>query len=121
MKQVILANVRVTEDEKTKERLVFATFLNLPNKGNDGRIWNPKKEDLISVSCFGEDRAQSLYNMLRRAVPGTLLGVSYGFNERTNKPFVTDVKILKVGYTEAEIFEPLPSEENPATDNYDED
>lgn len=110
MKKVILAQARVAEDKETKERIVFATFLNLPSKGSNNKVWYPLKADLTVVCCFGEDRAPEKFALLRKAMPGTLMGITYGFNERTNKPFVQDVIVLKEGYSESDIYDEINGE-----------
>ena len=105
MKKVILAQARVAEDKQTKERLVFVTFINLPTKTSQGKVWYPKSDDLCTISCFGEDRTPALFGLLRKAVPGTLCGVTFGVNDYTGKTYIADVEILKEGYTESDIYE----------------
>ncbi len=111
MKKVLLVQARVSEDKKTKERLLFVTFVNLPTKNaQTGNIWYPKNDELTTVSCFGEDRAPGLYALLRKANPGTLCGLTYGVNDFNNKLFVANVEILKEGYTEADIYDVVKEE-----------
>lgn len=106
MKKVLLVQARVSEDKKTKERLLFVTFVALPTKNaQTGNIWYPKNEELITVSCFGEDRAPALFSKLRKAIPGTLCGLTYGVNDLTQKLFVQDVEVLKEAFTEADIYD----------------
>lgn len=105
MKKVLLVQARISEDKKTKERLLFVTFVNLPTKNAQGNIWYPKNDEVITVSCFGEDRAPALFAKLRKVTPGTLCGVTYGVNDFGNKLFVSDVEILKEAYTEADIYD----------------
>lgn len=112
MKKVLLLQARVSEDAKTKERIVFVTFANLPTRSSQGKIWYPKKEELFSISCFGEDRHPALFGLLRKAVPGTLCGVSYGVNDFNGKTFISDVKVLKENYTEADIYDRLDDDGN---------
>lgn len=110
MKKVLLVQARVSEDKKTKERLLFVTFVNLPTKNAQGNIWYPKNDELITVSCFGEDRAPALFALLRKAIPGTLCGLTYGVNDFNNKLFVANVEILKEAYTEADIYDTVKDE-----------
>ena len=105
MKKVLLVQARISEDKKTKERLLFVTFVNLPTKNAQGNIWHPKNDEVITVSCFGEDRAPALFAKLRKVTPGTLCGVTYGVNDFSNKFFVSDDEILKEAYTEADIYD----------------
>lgn len=105
MKKVLLVQARISEDKKTKERLLFVTFVNLPTKNAQGNIWYPKNDEVITVSCFGEDRAPALFAKLRKVTPGTLCGVTYGVNDFGNKLFVSDVEVLKEAYTEADIYD----------------
>lgn len=105
MKKVLLVQARISEDKKTKERLLFVTFVALPTKNAQGNIWYPKNDELVTVSCFGEDRAPALFAKLRRAIPGTLCGLTYGVNDFNNRLFVSDVEVLKEAFTEADIYE----------------
>ena len=105
MKKVLLVQARISEDKKTKERLLFVTFVNLPTKNAQGNIWYPKNDEVVTVSCFGEDRASALFAKLRKVTPGTLCGVTYGVSDFGNKLFVSDVEILKEAYTEADIYD----------------
>lgn len=111
MKKVLLVQARISEDKKTKERLLFVTFVNLPTKNaQTGNIWYPKNDELTTVSCFGEDRAPELYGLLRKATPGTLCGLTYGVNDFNNRLFVANVEILKEGYTDADIYDTVKDE-----------
>ena len=111
MKKVILAQARVAEDKNTKERLLWTTFVDLPSKGKNGTVWYPLKSEICLGHCFGEDRHPEIFALLRKAVPGTLLGLTFGFNDRTNKPYVQNVIVLKEGYTENDIYSETESEE----------
>ena len=111
MKKVLLVQARISEDKKTKERLLFVTFVNLPRKNaQTGNVWFPKNDELTTVSCFGEDRAPTLFALLRKAIPGSLCGLTYGVNDFNNKLFVADVKVLKEGYTESDIYDRIEDE-----------
>ena len=104
MKKVILAQARVAEDKNTKERVLWTTFIDLPSKGKNGVIWYPLKTEVCIGYCFGEDRHPEIFALLRKAIPGTLFGVTFGFNDRTNKPYIQTVELLKEGYTEDDIY-----------------
>lgn len=111
MKKVLLVQARISEDKKTKERLLFVTFVNLPTKNaQTGNVWFPKNDELTTVSCFGEDRSPTLFALLRKAIPGSLCGLTYGVNDFNNKLFVADVKVLKEGYTESDIYDRIEDE-----------
>lgn len=105
VKKVLLAQARVGEDKDTKERLLWTMFVDLPNKGRNGQVWYPLKNETLMSFCFGEDRHPEQFALLRKAVPGTLLALEMGFNVRTNKPMVKSVSVLKEGYTEEDIYD----------------
>lgn len=104
MKKVLLLQSRVAEDPKTKERIVFVTFANLPTRNRAGKVWYPKKEELFTIVCFGEDRHPELFGKFRTATAGALCGITYGVNDFTGKTFIESAEILNSAYTEDDIY-----------------
>lgn len=117
MKKVLLLQSRIAEDEKTKERILFVTFASLATKNNNGQLWFPKKDELTIVSCFGEDRAPELFKRFRLALPGALCGITFGVNDYTGKTFVSDAKILKMPYSETDIYARIDDNSPTANDD----
>ena len=105
MKRCFVVGVRENQDEKTKENILFVTLCQLPSKMKNGGLWYPKKADLITTACFGEQRHPSQYKEYKTLGIGSLVDVVYGVNEFTGTVFVANLTVKQESvYTDADLF-----------------
>ena len=95
MRRAILISNRQNKDEKTGDELLFLTFSRLPNKMNNGGLWYPKKDELIINTCINKTRSPDEFAKMQNVLPGTLVDVTFGLNEYTNKAYVVKTDIVK--------------------------
>lgn len=106
MRRYILISTRQNKDEKTGDELLFLTLSKLPSKMNNGGLWYPKKDELIINSCINKSRSPEEYEKMQNVLPGTLIDVTFGLNDYTNKAYVikTDVVPGTDVYTEDMLY-----------------
>ena len=95
MRRCILISTRQNTDEKTGDELVFLTLSRLPTKMNNGGLWYPKKDELIINTCINKSRNPDEYGKMLNVLPGTLIDVTFGLNEYTNKAYVVKTDVVK--------------------------
>jgi len=106
MKRCIVVGVRQNVDEKTNEKILFVTLCQLPSKMKNGGLWYPKKAELISTACFGEQRNATAFEQFSKLGIGSLVEVVYGVNEFTGNPFVANLNVKQESvYTEADLYD----------------
>lgn len=106
MRRYILISTRQNKDEKTGDELLFLTLSKLPSKMNNGGLWYPKKDELITNTCINKSRSPEEYEKMQNVLPGTLIDVTFGLNDYTNKAYVikTDVVPGTDVYTEDMLY-----------------
>ena len=106
MKRFLVCSVRKGEDEKTKGELLFITMYRLPSKMKDGGLWFPKKDEQLAVACISKDRAPKDYEDLLSLLPGTLVDVTFGFNDFNQQSFVAKVDVVPGSnvFTESDVY-----------------
>ena len=95
MRRCILISTRQNKDEKTGDELMFLTLSRLPNKMNNGGLWYPKKDELIINTCVNKTRSPEEFEKMQNVLPGTLIDVTFGLNEYTNKAYVVKTDVVK--------------------------
>ena len=95
MRRCILISTRQNKDEKTGDELLFLTFSRLPSKMNNGGLWYHKKDELIIYTCINKSRTPEDYDKMKNVLPGTLIDVTFGLNEYTNKAYVVKTDLVK--------------------------
>lgn len=95
MRRCILISTRQNKDEKTGDELMFLTLSRLPTKMNNGGLWYPKKDELIINTCINKSRNPDEYGKMLNVLPGTLIDVTFGLNEYTNKAYVVKTDVVK--------------------------
>ena len=88
MKRFILINSRTGEDKETKDELLFLTIARLPSKMNNGKLWYPKKDELLSTICINKSRKPDDFKKYSEILPGTLIDVTFGINDFNGKAIV---------------------------------
>ena len=94
MKRCILLSTRTNEDKDTGDQLLFLTLSNLPKRMKSGGLWHPKSSEMIITACINETRKPDDYAKFAKLLPGTLLDVTEGINDFTNKRFVASLDIV---------------------------
>ena len=95
MRRAILISNRQNKDEKTGDELLYISFARLPNKMNNGGLWYPKKDEQIINTCINKTRYPDWYAQMQNVLPGTLVDVTFGLNEYTNKAYVVKTDVVK--------------------------
>ena len=95
MRRCILISTRQNKDEKTGDELLFLTLSRLPTKMNNGGLWYPKKDELIINTCINKTRSTEDYAKMQNVLPGTLIDVTFGLNEYTNKAYVVKTDVVE--------------------------
>lgn len=93
-KRCLVLDVREGKDQKTNEELVFITCSRLPSKMKNGGLWHSTSKDLIINICINKNKDVEGYQRFSKVLPGTLVDVTFGVNEFTNKHFVATVTIV---------------------------
>ena len=97
MKRMVLLSIRAGQDEKTKEQLLFVKLAALPTViktgDNAGKLWYPKKEELIFDAVINQAKKPVDYQTFSNYTPGALIDVYIGFNEVTNKTYVDKLEL----------------------------
>lgn len=88
MKRCILISTRTNTDKETKDELLFLTLAKLPSKMNNGGLWHPKANELLSTVCINKTRKPDDFKKFSEMFPGTLIDITMGVNEFTGKLFV---------------------------------
>lgn len=106
MKKGILLAARVSKDKKTDENLCWVTIGVLPSKMTKGGLFYPKKEDSILTVPFGELRNPDMYVACQSIRLGSLVGVTFDFNEIVNRAFPARIDtIVESCYSDEEMFD----------------
>lgn len=105
MKRCIVLSVRTSVDKKTSENLLWISVGVLPSKTSKGSLFYPKTTDIVLTACFGELRHPDSYSDNKNLTIGSLVDITYGFNEFTQKPFISKVEeVCQSPYTEDDLF-----------------
>ena len=94
MKRCILLSTRTNEDKDTGDQLLFLTLSNLPKRMKNGGLWHPKSSEMLTTACINKTRKPDDYEKFVKLLPGTLLDVTEGINDFTNKRFVASLDIV---------------------------
>lgn len=94
MKRTILVSSRTNEDKDTGDQLLFLTLCNLPKRMNNGGLWHPKSSELLMTACINKKRKPDDYEKFVKLLPGTIIDVTEGINDFTNKRFVASLEIV---------------------------
>lgn len=94
MKRTILVSTRTNTDEKTGDELLFLTLCNLPKRMKNGGLWYPKSSELLSTACINKTRKPDEYEKFMKLLPGTIIDVTEGINDFTNKRFVASLDVV---------------------------
>ena len=95
MRRCILISTRQNTDEKTGDELLFLTLTRLPNRMTNGGLWYPKKDELILNACINKTKNPEDFMKMLKILPGTLVDVTFGLNEYTNKPYVFKMDVVQ--------------------------
>ena len=95
MRRCILISTIQNKDEKTGDELLFLTLSRLPTKMNNGGLWYPKMDEQIINTCINKTRSPEDYENMSKVLPGTLIDVTFGLNEYTNKAYVVKTDVVK--------------------------
>lgn len=95
MRRFILISNRQNKDEKTGDELLFVKLARLPSKMNNGGLWYPKKDEEILTTCINKSRASEEYEKMLPVLPGTLIDVTFGLNEFTNKAYAIKFDVVE--------------------------
>ena len=95
MRRCILISTRQNKDEKTGDELLFLTLTRLPNKMTNGCLWYPKKDELILNTCINKTKNPEEFDKMHSVLPGTLVDVTFGLNEYTNKAYVLKTDVVE--------------------------
>ena len=95
MRRCILISTRQNKDEKTGDELMFLILSRLPRKMNTGGLWYPKKDELIINTCINKSRSPEEFAKMQNVLPGTLIDVTLGLNEYTNKAYVVKTDVVE--------------------------
>lgn len=94
MKRCILVGTRTNTDKDSGDKLLFLTLCNLPKKMKSGGLWHPKQSELLLTACINKTRKPDDYEKFSKVLPGTILDVTEGINDFTNKRFVASLDIV---------------------------
>lgn len=94
MVKCIICDSRDGEDKETKEKLVFLTMYRIPNLTAKGTLWHTKQSEAITCACAGEKRTPNLYKSYKDMAVGTVVNVTFGVNDFTNKTIVANVEVF---------------------------
>lgn len=95
MRRFIVVSSRVGEEKESKKPVLFLTLYRLPNKTQSGMLWYPKKDDALVVTCINSVSRSDEFNALKDVLPCSLVDVTFGVNEFTNKTIVASIKPVK--------------------------
>lgn len=97
MKRTVLLSIRAGIDDKTKEQLLFVKLAALPTViktgDNAGKLWYPKKEDLIIDAVINQAKKPVDYQTFINYTPGCLIDVYYGYNELVDKSYIEKLEL----------------------------
>lgn len=94
MKRAIVLQVRESENKQNNnEKTVWVTVGLLPSKMRNGNLYYPRTTDVCVSTCAGALTKPDNYEKFRKLAIGSLVDLTYGMNEFTNKPFVADVAV----------------------------
>ena len=106
MKRFILVGKRLGNDKETGDELMFLTMCKLPSKMSDGRLWVPKKEELVLNTCINKARKPDTFERFQEILPGTLIDVTFGINDFNQKTIVAALDVVPNTnvFTEADLY-----------------
>ena len=101
MKRAIVLQVRESENKQNNnEKTVWVTVGLLPSKMKNGNLYYPR------TTCAGALTKPDNYEKFRKLAIGSLVDLTYGINEFTNKPFVADISLsCESPFTAADLYE----------------
>ena len=94
MKRCIVTGVRKSEDNKTKDKLLFVTLHRLPSKMKNGGLWFPKLNEPVVTACFNQSTDKDGYEKYSALEAGAICDVTYGVNEFNGKVFVARLNVV---------------------------
>ncbi len=95
MKRFVVCDIKDGQDKDTKENLVFLTMYRIPSPMKDsGKLWHTKQSEAITVACAGANRNADDYKKYKAMQVGTIVDVTFGINDFTNKAVVARVDIF---------------------------
>ena len=95
MRRFILVSSRIGEDKETTDEILFLTLYRLPSKMKDGGLWYPKKDDALTTTCINKTNRPEEFDKLKSVLPCSLVDVTFGVNEFTNKSFIAKIDLVK--------------------------
>lgn len=95
MKRYVVCDIKDGQDKDTKENLVFLTMYRIPTRMKQSdKLWHTKQAEAISVACAGEKRNADDYKKYKAVKVGTIVDVTFGINEFTNKAVIAKVDVF---------------------------
>lgn len=94
MKRAIVVSIRQSKDSKSGENNAWLTMAIMPSKSQNGNIFYPTSKNIAVTTCAGELRAPDNYKAYNSLKIGDIVDITYGFNEISQKPFVSGVALV---------------------------
>ena len=93
-RRCLVVSNKLGTDEKTKDTLLYLAAYRLPTKRKDGGLWYPKPTEAVINVCVNKTRDPEKFNRLSTIQLGSLVDIEFGFNEFTDKSFVSSVELV---------------------------
>ena len=94
MKRCILIGSRKGTDKETNDNLLFLTMYALPVRTQNGNLYVPNKEKALITMCINEKYKPQDYSDLSDIKLGSLVDITYGSNELTQKMYVKKIELV---------------------------
>ena len=94
VKRCILISSRKGTDKETNDNLLFLTMYALPVRTQNGNLYYPKSEQALINMCINEKYKPQDYSDLSDIKPGSLVDITYGSNELTQKMYVKKIELV---------------------------
>ena len=105
MKRAIVISARESVDSKSSENVMWLNLAVMPTKGNDGKVYSPKKEKQVVCTNAGEVRSPDKYARYKKLKVGDLVEVHYAINENTDVIYVSDLQVVQSSpYKESDLI-----------------
>ena len=95
-KRCIVVDLRLNKDEKTNDELLFLTLYRLPTKMKNGGLWHPRSNESVVNVCINKTKEPESFVKMLNVLPGSLVDVTFGINDFTNKTFVAKTELVVV-------------------------
>ena len=107
MKRAIVLQVRESENKQNNnEKAAWVTVGLLPAKMKSGNLFYPRSTETCVSTCAGVLTKPDNYEKFRKLAIGSIVDLTYGINEFTNKPFVADISVVcESPFTAEDLYE----------------